>query len=107
MDVTGHTFPIRIDGECRSHIYNSAEMCLIDHLPSLMQAGINEVVIDARGRTGTYTGEMIRLYQEGILLAKKGVRAEDHQFELLKDAVKRLAVGGITAGHFIRGLKES
>jgi U32 family peptidase len=107
MDVTGHTFPIRIDGECRSHIYNSAEMCLIDHLPSLMQVGINEVVIDARGRTGTYTGDMIRLYQEGILLAKKGVHAEDHQFELLKDAVKRLAVGGITAGHFIRGLKES
>ena len=33
MDVTGQ-FPVRIDGECRSHIYNSAEICLIDHLPS-------------------------------------------------------------------------
>jgi U32 family peptidase len=106
MDVTGHTFPVRIDGECRSHIYNSAEICLIDHLPSLMQIGINEVVIDARGRTGTYTGEMIRLYREAILLAKKGVRTDDYQFEQLKDAVKRLAIGGITTGHFIRGLKE-
>jgi putative protease len=107
MDVTGHTFPVRIDGECRSHIYNSAEICLIDHLPSLMQIGINEVLIDARGRTGTYTGDMIRLYREAIQLAKKGVRTDDHQFSQLKDAVKRLAVGGITTGHFIRGLKES
>jgi U32 family peptidase len=107
MDLTGHMFPVRIDGECRSHIYNSAEICLIDHLPSLMQIGINEVLIDARGRTGTYTGDMIRLYREAIQLAKKGVRTDDHQFEHLKDAVKRLAVGGITTGHFIRGLKES
>jgi putative protease len=107
MDVTGHMFPVRIDGECRSHIYNAAEICLIDHLPSLMQIGINEVVIDAHGRTGTYTGEMIRLYREAILLAKKGVRTDDHQFDHLKDAVKHLAIGGITTGHFIRGLKES
>jgi putative protease len=107
MDATGHTFPVRIDGECRSHIYNSAEICLIDHLLSIMQIGINEVVIDARGRTGSYAREMIRLYREAILLAKKGVRTDDPRFEHLKDAVKHLAVGGITAGHFIRGLKES
>ena len=107
MDLTGHMFPVRIDGECRSHIYNSAEICLIDHLPSLMQIGINEVLIDARGRTGTYTGDVIRLYREAIQLAKKGVRTDDRQFSQLKDAVKRLAIGGITTGHFIRGLKES
>jgi putative protease len=107
MDVTGHTFPVRIDGECRSHIYNSAEICLIDHLPALMQIGINEVLIDARGRTGAYTGDMTRLYREAIQLAKKGVQTDDHNLDHLKDAIKRLAIGGITAGHFIRGLKES
>ncbi len=90
MDATGHTFPVRIDGECRSHIYNSAEICLIDHLPSLMQIGISEVLIDARGRTGTYTRDMIRLYQEALQLAEKGVPANDPRFKHLKDAVKRL-----------------
>jgi putative protease len=106
MDATGHTFPVRIDGECRSHIYNSAEICLIDYLPSLMQIGINEVLIDARGRTATYTMDMIRLYQEALQLTKQGVPASDPHFKHLKDAVKRLAVGGITAGHFIRGLQN-
>ena len=107
MDATGHVFPVRTDGECRSHLYNSAEICLIDHLPSLMQIGINEVFIDARGRTGTYTRDMIRLYQEAILRAEKGVSENDPHLMHLKDAVKRLVIGGITAGHFIRGLKES
>ena len=107
MDATGHTFPVRIDGECRSHIYNSAEICLIDHLPSLMQIGISEVLIDARGRTGTYTMDMIHLYQEAIQLAKKDVPANNPHFRYLKDAVKRIALGEITAGHFIRGLQES
>ncbi len=107
MDATGHTFPVRIDGECRSHIYNSAELCLIDHIPSLMQIGINEVIIDARGRTGTYTGDIISLYRKAIHLAKNGVRTEQRHVEKLKGAVKHRAIGGITTGHFIRGLKES
>jgi putative protease len=106
-DTTGHVFPVRIDGECRSHIYNSAEICLIDHLPTLHLAGINEVIIDARGRPGTYTGEMTRLYRQAINLSLQGILTRDRQLEKLKDEVKGLALGGITAGHFIRGLKES
>jgi hypothetical protein len=30
-----------------------------------------------------------------------------HQLKELKDAIKNLVFGGITTGHFIRGLKES
>jgi putative protease len=72
-----------------------------------MQVGINEVVIDARGRPATYTGEMTRLYRQAITLSKKKIRTQDYQLEDLKGAVKHLALGGITTGHFIRGLKES
>jgi len=107
MDTSGHIFPVRIDGECRTHIYNAAELCLIDHLPSLVGSGINEVVIDARGRTGTYTRDMTGMYREAITLAKNGIRHDDPRFKHLKDEVKRRSLGGITAAHFIRGLKES
>jgi putative protease len=69
--------------------------------------GITAVLIDARGRTGIYTRDMIYLYQEAIQLAKKDVPANDPHFRNLKDAAKRIALGGITAGHFIRGLQES
>jgi putative protease len=107
MDATGHIFPVQIDGECRTHIYNAAELCLIDHLPSLTESGINEVVIDARGRTVTYTRDMTGIYREAITMVKNGIRSDDARFIHLKDEIRRRSLGGITAGHFIRGLKES
>jgi putative protease len=106
MDATGHVFPVRIDGECRSHIYNAAEICLIDHLPSLMEIGISDVVIDARGRTGAYAAEMTGIYRQAIALAKEGIRHDDPRLDALKDAVRSRSLGGITSGHFLRGLKE-
>ena len=39
-DSTGHVFPVRIDNECRTHIGNSAELCLVDHLPEIIDMGI-------------------------------------------------------------------
>ncbi|MDD1699218.1 MAG: U32 family peptidase [Methanoregula sp.] len=105
-DTTGHIFPVRIDGECRSHIYNSSEICLINHLPSLMQIGVSEVIIDARGRTGLYASDMTCIYKDAITLVKNGIKTNDQRFSALKDAVKLRAIGGITSGHYIRGLKE-
>jgi putative protease len=105
-DSTGHIFPVRVDGECRSHIYNSSELCLIDHLPSLLQAGITEVIIDTRGRTTGYAREMTGIYTKAIALVHDGIQPHDKQLELLKDTVKLYALGGITAGHYLRGLKE-
>ena len=95
-----------MDGECRSHIYNSSELCLIDHLPSLLQMGINEVIIDTRGRTTGYAREMTGIYKKAIALVHDGIKTPDKRLELLKDTVKRYALGGITAGHYLRGLKE-
>ena len=106
MDATGHVFPVRIDGECRSHIYNAVELCLIDHLPSLMEIGVSDFVIEARGRTQAYAMEMTRAYRQALLLAKDGTRHDDLRMDALKDDVRRRSRGGITSGHFIRGLKE-
>jgi len=104
-DVTGHIFPVRIDGDCRSHIYNASELCLIDHLPSLMNWGMDEIIIDARGRTRAYAGDMTRIYKNAITLVQN-TEIRDNQLESLKEAVKLRSLGGITAGHYLRGLKE-
>jgi putative protease len=104
-DATGHIFPFQTDGECRTRIGNAVETCLIDHLPAIQKAGIGEVVIDARGRTGAYAGAMTRIYRDAITRCGAGAGTGD-QSGHLKERVKSLAYGGITAGHFLRGLKE-
>jgi putative protease len=105
-DTTGHIFPVRVDGECRTHIYNSSELCLIDHIPSLLQMGINEIIIDTRGRTAGYDRAMTGIYTKAIALVHEGIKTPDKGLELLKETVKLYALGGITTGHYLRGLKE-
>ena len=106
-DSTGHIFPVRMDSECRAHISNSAELCLLDHLPQILDMGISEVVIDARGRTVAYVSEMTRIYRSAISVISTRTTGMEKQMSALKDRIKKCSMGEITTGHFIRGLKES
>jgi putative protease len=106
IDDTGHLFPVFTDSNCRTHILNAAETCLLDHLPAIISMGIDEIVIDTRGRTPDYAGTMTRIYREALGIASAGTGTMQQELDRLKEDVKRIALGGITAGHFLRGLKE-
>ncbi len=105
-DATGHLFPVRMDRECRAHIGNAAELCLVDHLPEIISMGISEVVIDARGRPVGYVSEMIRIYCEALCIIAAGKPGWEKQLQARKEQLKRCVFEEITAGHFLRGLKE-
>ncbi|MDP3395551.1 MAG: DUF3656 domain-containing protein [Methanoregula sp.] len=105
-DSTGHLFPVRIDTECRTHIGNSAELCLLDHLPEIIDMGISEVVIDARGRTAAFVSEMTRIYRTAISVTSNRTTGAEKNLQALKDRIKKCSFGEITSGHFVRGLES-
>ena len=105
-DETGHIFPVRVDAECRTHIGNAVETSLVDHLPHLKNAGISSYVIDTRGRTPRYTGDMTAIYREAITLVHNPDGDTPRRLAGLKEQARRCAWGGITAGPFLHGLKE-
>ncbi|MDD5143692.1 DUF3656 domain-containing protein [Methanoregula sp.] len=105
-DETGRVFPIHQAADCRTRIANAAELCLIDLLPEIRDAGITEIVIDARFRPSAYTAAMTRLYREAVDVLGEPGSHRDGKLRDLKERVKALSLGGITAGHFLRGLKE-
>jgi U32 family peptidase len=106
-DETGRIFPVRTDGDCRTRIGNAAELCLIDHLPSIRAMQIHTVIVDARGRPSAYTQRMTEIYRFAIDLTNRGAPGTvPKELVSLKDEVKEIALGGITSGHFLRGLKE-
>jgi hypothetical protein len=49
---------------------------------------------------------MVRIYRDAITRGSSGAGTEDTSPRSLKERIKALAYGGITAGHFLRGLKE-
>lgn len=102
-DQRRRVFPIRHDAEGRTYIANAVETCLVDRLPRIAGMGIGAVAIDARGRGPRYAGEMARMYRAGIDAAGRG---DSGTLSALKDEIKQRALGGITGGHFVRGLEE-
>jgi putative protease len=106
-DSTGRIFPVRTDGSCRTHLFNAVETCLLDHIPSLVQAGIGVVAIDARGRTPAYAEKMVGFYREAIRIAQQDSPVSQTRLMQLKEQVIAVSLGGITAGHSVRGLDES
>ncbi len=105
-DSKNRIFPMEVDEKCRTHISNSVELCLIDHLPELVDLGINRLVIDGRNKTANYVQDMLSLYQEALQLTIRKDPNLDKKLYSLKKRVKKRSNGGITTGNFLRGVSE-
>ncbi|NYT03063.1 MAG: peptidase U32 [Methanosarcinales archaeon] len=99
-------FPVYQDDQGLTHSLNSRETCLIDHLPRILEMGVHAVAIDARNRGCRYPREMAGIYREGLQRAQEADGSTRAQLEDLKERAARISLGGITAGHFLRGVAE-
>jgi putative protease len=72
-----------------------------------MQMGIGMVAIDARGRTAPYAKKMVGTYRDAIQATQQDGSGLRGRLAQLKDSIKACTLGGITTGHFVRGLKEA
>jgi U32 family peptidase len=96
-------FPVLADGECRGRILNAVETCLIDHLSALVEAGADLLVVDARGRTPAWAAAVAGAYRAGLDAPAAG---RGPRLAALKEELRSIAAGGITAGPFERGRRE-
>jgi putative protease len=99
-------FPVRQDDEGRTHIFNSVETCLLDLMPEVFRIGLDGIAVDARGRTRKYAREMTEIYQKAIRITQAGSPTLDMDLQALKEEARARSLGGITTGHFLKGLKE-
>ncbi|AXV38060.1 MAG: hypothetical protein CIT01_07560 [Methanobacterium sp. BRmetb2] len=103
-DNKNHIFPFYLDLECKTHILNSVELCLVDYIPLFNQLNVDGLVIDARNREGKYVGNLLNLYQNAIHRADNGELSHEH-IKNLKSRIKKMALGGITKSNFLRDVK--
>ncbi len=67
----GEYFPIGED-EGGAYIMNSRDMCMIDHIPELMEAGINSLKIEGRAKSAYYAAAVTNAYRHAIDAAMAG-----------------------------------
>jgi putative protease len=106
-DVKNLVFPVRWDCSLKTHILNSVELCLLDHLPQIINMGMDSVAIDARGKPPEYAKIMVSAYVDALESCKKPKSKGElkKKLNMIKSDVKKFSTGGITTGNFIRGVK--
>ncbi len=68
----GEYFPIGED-EGGAFILNSRDMCMIDHIPELMAAGLDSLKIEGRAKSAYYAAIVTAAYRHAIDAAAEGV----------------------------------
>lgn len=61
----GQYMPVE-ENERGTYIYNSKDLCMIDHIPDLVQAGVISMKIEGRMKTPFYVGTVIKAYRQAI-----------------------------------------
>jgi putative protease len=61
----GQYMPIE-ENERGTYIYNSKDLCMVDHIPELIKAGIDSFKIEGRMKTSFYVGSVVKVYREAI-----------------------------------------
>lgn len=61
----GEYFPIRED-ERGSYILNSRDLCLLEHLPCLIEAGVDAFKVEGRMKSPLYIASTARVYRQAI-----------------------------------------
>lgn len=61
----GEYFPVE-ETERGTYIFNSKDLCMIDHIPEMVEAGIDSLKIEGRMKTQLYVATAARTYRKAI-----------------------------------------
>lgn len=61
----GEYFPIEED-ERGTYLFNSKDMCMIEHIPELVKSGISSFKIEGRAKTAYYTAGITNAYRRAL-----------------------------------------
>ncbi|MEM2829530.1 MAG: U32 family peptidase, partial [Candidatus Jordarchaeales archaeon] len=75
------------------HLFNSRDLCMIDSLDRLAEAGVKVARLDCRAKNPSYVEEVVRAYRSVL---------DGSSALLFKKTLRELAP--ITRGHFFRGV---
>lgn len=61
----GEVMPV-FENERGTYIFNSKDLCMIEHLPELLEAGVDSLKIEGRMKTALYVATVARTYRKAL-----------------------------------------
>lgn len=89
-----------------SYLLNSKDICLIDHLDELKNAGISSFKIEGRAKSAYYLAQVVKSYREAMDIRDKG-RKKIMKIKAIKHNLGKLQNRSYTTGFLFDQCKEN
>ncbi|MDO4788392.1 MAG: U32 family peptidase [Johnsonella sp.] len=95
----GQYLPVYED-ERGTYIFNSKDLCMIEHIPELIEAGIDSFKIEGRMKTALYVATVARTYRKAIDDYLAGEEIYKANLEYYKSEIGKCTYREFTTGFF-------
>ncbi|MDE7156884.1 MAG: U32 family peptidase [Lachnospiraceae bacterium] len=95
----GEYMPV-YENERGTYIFNSKDLCMIEHIPELVDSGIDSLKIEGRMKTALYVATVARTYRMAIDDYKKDVEYYKSRIPYYKEEISKCTYRQYTTGFF-------
>ena len=95
----GEYMPV-YENERGTYIFNSKDLCMIEHIPELIDAGIDSFKIEGRMKTALYVATVARTYRKAIDDFKKDPESYRQNMEWYKEEIGKCTYREFTTGFY-------
>ncbi len=95
----GEYMPV-YENERGTYIFNSKDLCMIEHIPELIDAGIDSFKIEGRMKTALYVATVARTYRKAIDDFKKDPELYRQNMEWYKEEIGKCTYREFTTGFY-------
>lgn len=95
----GEYLPV-YENERGTYIFNSKDLCMIEHVPEMIQAGIDSFKIEGRMKTALYVAAVARTYRKAIDDYQKDPALYQANMEWYKEEIGKCTYREFTTGFY-------
>ena len=95
----GEYFPV-YENERGTYIFNSKDLCMIEHIPDLLNAGIDSYKIEGRMKTALYVATVARTYRKAIDDYLENPEKYEENMDWYRDQISNCTYRQFTTGFF-------
>ena len=95
----GEYLPVE-ENERGTFLYNSKDLCMVDHLPDLYEAGIDSFKIEGRMKTALYVATTTRTYRQAMTAYETDPALYEARLDWLRDEITEGTYRDFTTGFF-------
>ena len=95
----GEYMPV-YENERGTYIFNSKDLCMIEHIPELIDAGIDSFKIEGRMKTALYVATVARTYRKAIDDCKEDPELYRQNMEWYKEEIGKCTYREFTTGFY-------